>query len=227
MKRLDGVALAASNAALKREHTAAVQTLYRRLMKKRWDHCVMSRSHWHEWCWWVRSRIEERRGETDPSRIREYMQEGEDYLKRLTDPKPYRLPWTKGGTMWGRNIPVHPVVLDTPIDTFEGHPKTELVQETPNKIWRTSEAEYVEMEYGRPEGLYQRMRVETEDDIPSSDPMYTETPEMEAKDWPCWRDFSLQDKQAELQGVSGNTGPRHDAKLHRLPTQLYEWQVFY
>eukprot|EP00808_Paulinella_micropora_P017204 g82810.t1 len=210
MKRLDGVALAASNAALKREHTAAVQTLYRRLMKKRWDHCVMSRSHWHEWCWWVRSRIEERRGETDPSRIREYMQEGEDYLKRLTDPKPYdvsslfkistsktfllhsKFALDERWTMWGRNIPVHPVVLDTPIDTFEGHPKTELVQETPNKIWRTSEAEYVEMEYGRPEGLYQRMRVETEDDIPSSDPMYTETPEMEAKDWPCWRDFSLQ-----------------------------------
>eukprot|EP00457_Paulinella_chromatophora_P013687 gb/GEZN01014017.1/.p1 GENE.gb/GEZN01014017.1/~~gb/GEZN01014017.1/.p1 ORF type:complete len:206 (+),score=30.10 gb/GEZN01014017.1/:116-733(+) len=189
-------------AASKAEHTAAVKTMYRRLMKKRLEHTMMGRSHWHEWCYYVRERIESRRHETNPGRINEFMQEGQDYLNRLTDAKPYRLPWTKFSSMWQRNVPTHPIFLLRPECIYEGDDwGLELDTSKGYDIWITKDAEYHEKEFGRPDGVYDMMRVPQKEDNGAFNPMYTPTKDMEAKDFPCWRDHSLSDKQPKQEAA--------------------------
>lgn len=196
MRRVDA-ALVVSRRA-QGQHTAAVRTLYRKLMKKRWQHCFMPRSHWHEWCYYLRNRIEENRNLTEAGKIADLMNEGENYLARLTDPKPYRLPWTEGGSMWQRNVPIHPVFAQPPEAAWEGNWDLERKEGQHGLIYSTKEADYYEMEYGRPNGVYKKLRIPRIEEAGSVDSVYEPTPEMEAIDYPCWRDYSLGAKKAAM-----------------------------
>lgn len=197
MKRAAGTSIAMQQASFQSKHTVAVRSLYRRLMKDRWAHTHMSRSHWHEWCYYVRSRIEENRDVTEPGKIAELMQEGETFLKRIKDPKPYRLPWTEGGSCWQRNVPIHPVFAQPPEAAWEGNWDLERKEGEKGFVYSTSEADYYEMEYGRPNGVYDKLRIPRPEES-GENGAYTPTPEMEALEYPFWRDYSLSAKKAEL-----------------------------